>query len=66
MDEHVETILSFLEEYTKGRMFKSTMEKNIDAVIDEIKAEALQEAYDQGFAVPNDMDALLEAIGDNH
>ena len=49
-------------EYENGRMFAKTRDKEIERIFDEIKAEALQEAYNDGIAVPNELNALQEAL----
>ena len=66
MGSHLEHIFSYITDYMAGKMWKSTMEKNIEIELEAIKAEALEEAYNDGTAVPNDMNCLLDAIGDNH
>lgn len=38
------------------------MKKEILEIIKEIKAEGLDEAYNDGIAVPNNQDSLLEAL----
>ena len=63
MDERIKNILFFIEEYKDGKMWKTTMEQNIETEIDEIKAEAIQDLYANGLAIPiDDTDSMLEVL----
>jgi len=64
MDNHIENIQHWFWEAQRGNMWESTMLKNIEAEVELIKAEALEEAYQNGIAVPNESDSLREALGD--